>query len=118
MGMALRGVPRDSFYISSKVGTHPSRPGDYSADAARWTAWRAVAALEDGGDGAIEVPSAILQAAEAARFCCGECVQILGGHGYIQDHPAEKWMRDARAQENLYGIAGLEANALGDTLLG
>lgn len=38
MGMALRGVPRDSFYISSKVGTHPSRqPGDYSADAARWT---------------------------------------------------------------------------------
>jgi aryl-alcohol dehydrogenase-like predicted oxidoreductase len=38
MGMALRGVPRDSFYISSKVGTHPARdPGDYSADAARWT---------------------------------------------------------------------------------
>lgn len=37
MGMALRGVPRHSYFISSKVGTHPSRPGDYSADAARWT---------------------------------------------------------------------------------
>lgn len=37
MGIALRGVPRDRYYISSKVGTHPSRPGDYSADAARWT---------------------------------------------------------------------------------
>lgn len=37
MGLALRGVPRDRFYISSKVGTHPERPGDYSADAARWT---------------------------------------------------------------------------------
>lgn len=38
MGIALRGVPRDRFFISSKVGTHPSRPaGDYSADAARWT---------------------------------------------------------------------------------
>lgn len=37
MGMALRGVPRERFYISSKVGTHPSRPGDYSADAAYWT---------------------------------------------------------------------------------
>ena len=38
MGLALRGVPRDSYYISSKVGTHPNRrPGDYSADAARWT---------------------------------------------------------------------------------
>lgn len=37
MGIALRGVPRDRYYISSKIGTHPSRPGDYSADAARWT---------------------------------------------------------------------------------
>lgn len=37
MGLALRGVPRDSFFISSKVGTHPERPGDYSAEAARWT---------------------------------------------------------------------------------
>lgn len=37
MGLALKGVPRDSFFISSKVGTHPSRPGDYSAETARWT---------------------------------------------------------------------------------
>jgi aryl-alcohol dehydrogenase-like predicted oxidoreductase len=37
MGMALRGVARDSFYISSKVGTHPSHPGDYSAETALWT---------------------------------------------------------------------------------
>lgn len=25
-----------------------------------------------------------------------EAVQILGGHGYLQDHPIEKWMRDAQ----------------------
>jgi len=37
MGLALRGVPRASYYISSKVGTHPDHPGDYSADTARWT---------------------------------------------------------------------------------
>jgi aryl-alcohol dehydrogenase-like predicted oxidoreductase len=37
MGMALRGIPRSRYFISSKVGTHPSRPGDYSADAAFWT---------------------------------------------------------------------------------
>jgi aryl-alcohol dehydrogenase-like predicted oxidoreductase len=37
MGMALRGIARDSFYISSKVGTHPSYPGDYSAETALWT---------------------------------------------------------------------------------
>jgi aryl-alcohol dehydrogenase-like predicted oxidoreductase len=37
MGMALKGVPRSRYFISSKVGTHPSRPLDYTADAARWT---------------------------------------------------------------------------------
>jgi aryl-alcohol dehydrogenase-like predicted oxidoreductase len=37
MGLALKGVPRSRYHISSKVGTHPSRPGDYSAEAAYWT---------------------------------------------------------------------------------
>ncbi len=45
MGMALRGVPRNSFLISSKVGTHPLRPGDYSAEAARWTVARSLQVL-------------------------------------------------------------------------
>jgi aryl-alcohol dehydrogenase-like predicted oxidoreductase len=37
MGMALRGVPRNTFYISSKVGTHPGLGLNYSADATYWT---------------------------------------------------------------------------------
>lgn len=37
MGIALKGVPRDSYYLSSKVGTHPSLGLNYSADAAYWT---------------------------------------------------------------------------------
>jgi aryl-alcohol dehydrogenase-like predicted oxidoreductase len=44
-GLALRGVPRDSYYISSKVGSHPQKPGDYSAEAARWTVARSLEAL-------------------------------------------------------------------------
>lgn len=45
MGLALRGVPRDSYYISSKVGTHPDKPLDYSAEAARWTVARSLEVL-------------------------------------------------------------------------
>jgi len=45
MGLALRGVPRDSYYLSSKVGTHPEKPGDYSAEAARWTVARSLEVL-------------------------------------------------------------------------
>lgn len=37
MGVALRGVPRDSYYISSKVGTHPKFGKNYTADVAYWT---------------------------------------------------------------------------------
>lgn len=45
MGLALRGVPRSSYYLSSKVGTHPEKPGDYSAEAARWTVSRSLEVL-------------------------------------------------------------------------
>lgn len=45
MGLALRGVPRDSYYLSSKVGTHPDKPGDYSAETARWTVARSLEVL-------------------------------------------------------------------------
>ena len=30
-------------------------------------------------------------------------VQLLGGHGFLQDYPVEKWMRDARALALLGG---------------
>ncbi len=43
------------------------------------------------------------QADEMAFFCTDNAVQILGGHGYIQDHPVEKWMRDVRALALLHG---------------
>ena len=36
-GMALGGVPRDSYYLETKIGTHPGRRFDYSADATRWS---------------------------------------------------------------------------------
>ena len=30
-------------------------------------------------------------------------MQILGGHGFMQDHPVEKWMREARALGSAMG---------------
>ncbi|WP_047151823.1 aldo/keto reductase [Aneurinibacillus tyrosinisolvens] len=37
MGLALRGVPRNRYYLSSKVGTHRERYLDYSADSTYWS---------------------------------------------------------------------------------
>jgi len=47
--------------------------------------------------------SAFLEAAEQSLFVTPNGVQVLGGHGFMQDYPAEKWMREARALSLLAG---------------
>ncbi len=36
LGLALEGVPRDRYLLSTKCGTHPDRPQDFSRDGVRW----------------------------------------------------------------------------------
>jgi acyl-CoA dehydrogenase len=44
-------------------------------------------------------------ASDMAMMITDRAVQILGGHGYIREHPVEKWMREGRCFSNLLGIA-------------
>jgi len=37
IGLALQGVPRERLILSTKTGTHPSRPQDYTWDATMWS---------------------------------------------------------------------------------
>lgn len=46
---------------------------------------------------------AINRAHQAVRYVTDSAVQLLGGHGFVQEYPAEKWARDALAQVTLYG---------------
>ena len=36
-GEALTGVPRSSYYLQAKIGTHPDRRKDFSGEGARWS---------------------------------------------------------------------------------
>ena len=36
---------------------------------------------------------------------CDNAVQVLGGHGYIRDHPVELWLRNARGFSAFEGMA-------------
>lgn len=36
-GEALSGVPRSSYYLQAKIGTHPERRKDFSGEGARWS---------------------------------------------------------------------------------
>jgi alkylation response protein AidB-like acyl-CoA dehydrogenase len=64
-------------------------------EAARTALWRAAWRLERKEAKDAEIAEAIGQALTAAIQCGDEGVQVLGGHGYIQDHPIEMWFRDA-----------------------
>lgn len=71
-------------------------------DAARLYVWRAATAWD--GDTELETlvknaEAAQNQALKIAKSATIDAVQILGGAGFIQDHPVEMWMRNAAAME-------------------
>lgn len=49
-----------------------------------------------------------LAASEAATFCAHQCIQILGGMGYVSDMPAERYYRDARITEIYEGTSEIQ----------
>ena len=65
-------------------------------------AWKLDNAKEDAGKAAY---LADLGAAEMAMMVTDRAVQILGGHGYIREHPVELWMRNARGFSIFSGLA-------------
>ncbi|MCR4318553.1 MAG: acyl-CoA dehydrogenase family protein [Planctomycetes bacterium] len=64
-------------------------------DACRWMTWQAAHEYVRGGESTAN--RALAHVVERAQKVATDSVQILGGHGFIQDHPVEKWMRDLRA---------------------
>ena len=64
-------------------------------DAARLAVWRAAWKIGRGEATLSDVAEANGQALRTAVLCGDDGVQVLGGHGYIRDHPVEKWFRDA-----------------------
>jgi alkylation response protein AidB-like acyl-CoA dehydrogenase len=47
---------------------------------------------------------AVTGAADMAMLVTDRAVQILGGHGYIREHPVERWMRNGRGIAMLTGL--------------
>lgn len=74
-----------------------------AVDGARLLLRDAALRLDAGEDAAGACAAAFVEAAEAALFVTPNAVQILGGHGFVQDYPVEKWMREARALSLLHG---------------
>lgn len=74
-------------------------------DAMRWMAWKAASRLERGLDATREADLARAYAARQCMTIADNGVQVLGGHGFIREHPVEMWYRTARTLSVLEGTA-------------
>jgi alkylation response protein AidB-like acyl-CoA dehydrogenase len=74
-------------------------------DATRLLVWEAAWALDRGKSANRECALAKRYAANMALKVADNALQILGGHGYVRDHPIELWLRNARGFATLEGMA-------------
>ena len=75
-------------------------------EAIRVLTWEAAWMMDTGKEDTYkEAYLAFTGAADMAMMVTDRAVQILGGHGYIREHPVEKWMREGRGFAMLTGMA-------------
>ncbi len=76
-------------------------------DAARLLAWEPAWQLDQDAQADLTASSCLAKEyADKAVLYAADCaVQILGGHGYIREHPVEGWLRNARGFTSFDGLA-------------
>ena len=79
----------------------------YETDAMRLMTWKAASLLENGKDATRESYLAKTHAGEMTMKITDYGVQVLGGHGYIRDHPVERYYRNGRGIAILEGMAAV-----------
>jgi butyryl-CoA dehydrogenase len=77
-------------------------------DAARGLVWRAGWIKDQGKPSTTETSIAKLYATEAAVKCADLGIQVHGGSGYVDDHPVERYLRDARVTTLYEGTSQIQ----------
>lgn len=76
----------------------------WEVDAARLMVLEAAWNLDKGNDSLSQSALAKIYTDEMALMVADRSVQILGGHGYIREHPVEGFLRNARAFVLINGL--------------
>jgi acyl-CoA dehydrogenase len=75
-------------------------------EAIRLLVWEAAWVIDNKKeDSSQKAYLALTGAVDMAMMVTDRAVQILGGHGYIREHPVELWMRNARGFATFTGLA-------------
>ncbi len=76
-------------------------------DAAQLLNWEAAWKTDQGEDAAREVALARYYVNDAVLKVADNGLQVLGGHGFVRDHPVELWLRNARGFAMFEGAASV-----------
>lgn len=87
-------------------------------DAARALVWRAAWAKDSGAPSTTETSVAKLFATEAAVRSANNAIQVHGGSGYVDDHPVERYLRDARVTTLYEGTSQIQKLIIGRAATG
>jgi alkylation response protein AidB-like acyl-CoA dehydrogenase len=71
----------------------------------RWMVWKAASLLERGEPATRAAHLARTYCADKSMWVADNGIQVLGGHGFIREHPVELWFRHARTLGVLEGTA-------------
>src|SRR5437762_3137212 len=74
-------------------------------DSMRLLTWEAAWKLDSGQPATREAVLVKQYASQSALNITDNAVQVLGGHGYIREHPVELWLRNARGFATFDGLA-------------
>jgi butyryl-CoA dehydrogenase len=87
-------------------------------DASRMLVWRAGFLKDQGRPNTLETSIAKLHATEASLECANLAIQIHGGAGYVDDHPVERYFRDARVTTLYEGTSQIQKLIIGRGMTG
>lgn len=86
-------------------------------ESARLLTWRAAWLKDNKKPYSKEAAMAKLAASEAATMLSHQCIQILGGMGYVTDMTAERHYRDARITEIYEGTSEIQRLVIAGNLI-
>jgi butyryl-CoA dehydrogenase len=87
-------------------------------DAARLLVRRAGILKDAGKPSTTETSIAKLYATESAVECANLAIQVHGGSGYVDDHPVERYLRDARVTTLYEGTSQIQKLIIGRAATG
>ena len=87
-------------------------------EAARGLVWRAGWLKDAGKPNTTETSIAKLYATEAAVRSANTAIQVHGGSGYVDDHPVERYLRDARVTTLYEGTSQIQKLIIGRAATG